>query len=248
MPLLRKDQLATAIANEESLATTLLVACLDNFGTAFFEWEPDALDLELRGAFGVEMPTENRDKLWALVTAITTNLFYVSLESFIPICNSLNGTEANFQYYDPVTGEEAAWAITEVLLSDPPVDEDPADRFSHEIKHYIGLTLKSEGITTPPRILAPYAAYDDTLEDRAGAVIGPDESMLKMYSDRQTREKEEIEQYVNERLDQLGAQLQQLPLAHGDTSGLLDHLRQARTGATGKSPPAEPELSVLPSL
>jgi hypothetical protein len=233
MPLLRKDQLAATISNDESLATTLLVACLDEFGTDFFDWEPVTFDLEAKAAFGTEMPQSNRDKLWALVTALTTDSFYVSLESFLPICNSLNGAEANFKYYDPVTSEEAAWAITEVMLNDPPKqDMDPSMRFSDEIKRYVGLTLRAEGITEPPPVLAPYAIIEEGLEDRAGAIIGPDESMLKMHSDRQQREKKEIEQYVNERLDQLGAQLQALPLRRGNTSGLLNYLQQARTAAT----------------
>jgi len=240
MPLLRKDQLAAVIENEESLATTLLVACIDQFGTDFFEWEPQTFDLELKGAFGTEMPQVNRDKLWALITSLTTNLFYISLETFIPTCNSLNDAEANFQYYDPVTSEEAAWAITEVLLNSPPEgDEDPADRFSHEIKQYIGYTLESEGITEPPASLEPYVEMRAKPGEDLGITVGPDETMVKMYADRQAGEKENIEKYVTDRLDQLAAQLQQLPLVHGEVAGLVDHLRQARVAATAISQPAE---------
>lgn len=249
MSLLRKDKLAGMLKDEETLATTLMVICLDTWGTEFFDWEPAAFDLELRGRYGTEMPRTNHDKLWGLVTAMTTNLFYISLESFIPIANALNGAEANFQYYDPVTSEEAAWAITEVLLNDAPAEgKDPAKQFSHEIKQYIGFSLRSEGVTNPPAVLKPYAEIPADLEERAGASMGPDESMVKMYTDRQARERNEINQYVNERIDQLGAQLQLLPLVNGDTAGLLDHLRQAKTDATGLSLPAEPGTSVLPYL
>lgn len=249
MPLLRKDKLAGMLKDEETLATTLMAICLDTWGTEFFDWEPAAFDLELRGTYGTDMPHINHDKLWGLVTAMTTNLFYISLESFIPIANALNGAEANFQYYDPVTSEEAAWAITEVLLNDAPAEgKDPAEQFSHEIKQYIGFSLRAEGVTNPPAVLKPYAEISEDLEERAGASIGPDEMMLKMYSDRQAKERTEIDQYVNDRIDQLGAQLQSLPLVNGDTAGLLDHLRQAKKGAIGLSQPAEPADSVLPYL
>ena len=114
MPLLIKDRVAALLTNEEMLATPLLVLCMDEFGTEFLEWEPETFDIEIQTRFGVQMPDSNRDKLWAMVTALTTNLFYVSLETFIPTCNMLNGSEADFDNYDPVTSEEAAWGIVEV--------------------------------------------------------------------------------------------------------------------------------------
>lgn len=246
MPLLRKDQFAGVLQDEESRATTLLVICIDQFGTEMFKWEPETFNLEVKRAFSVDMPAGNRDKLWALITAMTTNLFYISLESFMPICNALNDSEADFQHYDPVTSEEAAWGITEVLLVDPPKDgEDPANRFSHEIKRYIGLTLESEGVTTPPKVLKNYVEVDKPFnEEEVGAIIGPDESILKMYMDRQKSEQADIEKYVNDRLDQLAAQLQALPLVHGSTDGLVDHLRQVRAAAIATP---QPEESIEPS-
>ena len=180
--MLRNERLAEIVTNEETLASTLLLACVDMFSTEFFDWETETFDIECRRAFGVELPDENRDKVWALVTALATNLFYVSLESFIPICNSLNGSEADFAHYDPITGEEAAWGITEVLLHDPAEKgENTGDRFTHEIKSYIALTLSSEGVTTPPSLLKPYTEYDRDPEEAAGAIVGPDEHMLNMY-------------------------------------------------------------------
>ena len=78
-------------------------------------------------------------------------------------CNALSGSEADFDNYDPVTGEEAAWGITEVLLIDAPeADDEPAShRFSHEIKRYIGMTLEAEGVTTPPALLKPFVEFQE---------------------------------------------------------------------------------------
>lgn len=248
MPLLRKDQLAEIVSDESTMGTTLLLACVDTFGLSFFEWEPETFDLDCKSAFGVELPQVNKDKVWALVTALTTNLFYISLETFMPICNALNDSQADFRAYDPVDSDEAAWALVEVLINDPPEEgEDVSKRFSHEIKRYIGLTLKSEGVTTPPRILAPFVEYDQSPEEEAGIQIGPDEAMLNMYEDRQARERDSIEAYISQRITALSSQIQQLPLQQGDTSQIHAYLQQIRIAVTNsqQSEESEPLLSVL---
>jgi len=234
MPLLIKDRVAALLTNEEMLATPLLVLCMDEFGTEFLEWEPETFDIEIQTRFGVQMPDSNRDKLWAMVTALTTNLFYVSLETFIPTCNTLNGSEADFDNYDPVTSEEAAWGIVEVSFVDPPKeDQAPGDRFSHEVKRYIGLTLQAEGVTTPPPILKPFTEYDQDPEEEVGITIGPDESMFKMYTNRQAAERADIEDYVRGRLEELITQLKMLPLRIGKVSQMDQFLQQAKATLTG---------------
>lgn len=233
------DVYATAFKSEETLGTVLLVMCMDAFGIEFFEWEPETLDSEILLRFGVEMPDVNRDKLWALVTALTTNLFYVSLETFIPTCNALNGSEADFDNYDPVTGEEAAWGIVEVTLVDPPEQGEPGDRFSHEIKTYVGLTLQAEGITKPPAFLKPYTESDIDYEAEAGISIGPDEHMLAMHTQRQTEAREEIEGYVRDQLTLLVAQLKALPMSVGSADKLDEFMRSAHTVLRGLPTPEE---------
>ncbi len=217
MALLRKDQLTKIVQDEDMLATPLLVLCIDTFGTDFFNWEPATFDLECAAEFGIQLPDVNRDKVWALVTLVSTDLFYKSLESFIPIANSLNDSEADFDEYDPVTGEEAAWAVAEANLVDPQdKQDDPAKRFSHDIRRYIGETLRTEGVTTPPASLAPYAEYDRDPEERVGISAGPDPDFVAMHERRQADERAEIERYVTERLDLLHRQLKLLPLQHGN--------------------------------
>jgi len=247
MPLLRKDQLFNAVTDETMMGTSLLLICVDTFGISFFDWEPETFALDCKSAFGTELPQVNKDKIWSLVTALTTNLFYISLETFMPICNALSDSQADFRAYDPVDSEEAAWGIIEVLLNDPPdEDEDVAVRFSHEIKRYVGLTLSSEGVTTPPRVLAPFVEYDEDPEEKAGIEIGPDEAMLNMYEDRQARERDDIESYISQRLDLLTAQIQQLPLKSGDTTRISEYLQQIRTAVT--NPTQAGELATSPQV
>jgi hypothetical protein len=233
-----RDKLAGVLTNEETLATTLLVICVDQIGTEFFEWEPETFNVEMQSKFGVEIPPVNRDKIWALVSVLTTDLFYHSLETFIPTCNTLAGSEANFDDYDPVTGEEAAWGIVETGLIDPPESGSAAARFSHEIKRYIGLTLQSEGVTTPPAFLKPFVEFDVDPEENVGLNIGPDENMLAMYAKRQQEQRGEIEAFVRSRLEDLIAQLRLLPLQNGSTSKISEFVGQARSLLQGLPTPA----------
>jgi hypothetical protein len=222
------------------LATPLLVMCIDQLGTEFFEWEPETFNTEIRTRFGIQMPLVNRDKVWALVSVLTTDLFYKSLETFIPVCNTLNGSEADFDDYDPVTGEEAAWGIVETSLVDPPETEALGERFSHEIKRYVAMTLQSEGVTTPPTFLKQFVEYDTDPEEAVGITIGPDEEMLAMYTKRQQSERDAIEGYVRSRLEDLVAQLKLLPLKNGDTSKINEFVTQARSLLTGLPTPEPP--------
>jgi hypothetical protein len=232
----KDEQAARILTNERMLATPLMVLCVDRFGTEFFEWEPSTFEIESRAQFGIEIPDLNRDKIWALVSSLVSDAFYKSLESFIPICNSLNGSIANFDDYDPVTGEEAAWGITEVVLNDPPEDK-LENLFSHEIKYYVGLTLKSEGVTTPPRVLIPFVEYDEDPEEQAGIAIGPDESFVAMHAKRQKEESEGITDYVRSRMELMMAQLRALPLQSGNVQTIPSLMSAAQKALVGLPKP-----------
>lgn len=231
MPKLHDIKLGEIMSDESMLATPLLVMCVDAFGTDFFNWEPRTFDIESRAAFGVDVPDVNRDRIWALVTALTTDGVYKSLETFLPVANTLNLAEADFLQYDPVTSEEAAWALTELVINDPPEGGVPfADRFSHEIRRYIGLTLQTEGVTSPSGLLGQVAEFsDDRIAKIEGITAGADESMFQMYMQRQAEQKAEIDDYVNQMFQLMIQQLQRLPLQSGSTKNLDQLLRQAQT-------------------
>lgn len=226
------EQAARVLTNETVLATPLVVLCVDRFGTEFFGWEPETFTIETRAQFGIEVPDLNRDKIWALVSTLTSDAFYKSLETFIPVCNSLNDSIANFDDYDPVTGEEAAWAITEVILNDPPT-VDLRELFSHEIRYYIGLTLKSEGVTAPPRVLVPFVEFDEDPESTAGSIIGPDEGFVAMHARRQREEQAGITDYVRSRMALLMQQLKALPLRSGNVRAVPSLLTEAQRVLVG---------------
>jgi hypothetical protein len=225
MPQVIKTQLGNLINDEKMLATPLMVICTDEFGNEFWAWEPETFDIECKASFGVEMPAINRDKVWALVAVLTTDAFYKSLESFIPIVNALNSSGANFHQFDPATTEESAWAITEIFLNDPPEkSEQFEERFSHEVRRYIALTMTDEGLLEPPKILADIAEFENDPEAQAGAIIGPDEAMVQMVMTRQKAELAEINDYVQGQLRLMFEQLQAIPLRSGDAGDVAGYL------------------------
>jgi hypothetical protein len=228
--LLKRQEVRPFLLSEKTFAATLLVICVDEFGTDFFNWEPDTLRIEAMHTWGIEIPEVNRDKIWALVTCLTTNLFYISVEMFIHVCNALSSSGVDFLNYDPANGNEMAWGLIEVTLIDPPEKgEDDPSRFSHEIKRYIGAQLTDEGMTTPPRILS-FAEYDADPENAAGIALEPDPVMANLYSDRQQRSRLEIEQYVVEKLQMLMTELEKVPLTYGST----EKIRQLKLDVQSK--------------
>lgn len=204
----QKEHLKKLLQNEDSFATSLLAICLDLYGTKIFEWEPESLWLELAEDTGVVLPRVNKDKIQALITALTTDLFYTSVEAFNHICNVLSGSEASFDYWDVLTPEEILWGIYEVSLNDSD-EENKLLKFSDEIKIYIGEVLKDSGIVDPPdvlkigQILNPYEGLDQ---------FSDDPELFNAIFDKQEKEKRDLIIYLINRLYDLLKELNSLPL------------------------------------
>ena len=199
-------------------ATTCLILCIDAFGIEFFEWEPETLTIEAKNEWGIELPGATRDKIWALVTLLTTDQFERNVELFMQVCNTLSGAGVSFNSFDEVEPEEIAWALTEVETVDP----DPNRKYSGEIRRFIGLTLEQNGITKPPKVLdlAVFGTSEPFTRDTDA--IGADPALVKSYMTRQSQEAADIDQTITERLLELLHQLQGLPLQNGQTAGLDD--------------------------
>lgn len=241
MPALRKQKIRGFIADPDTFATSLLVLAIDEFGTDFFDWEVETFLIEAQAAWGLEPPQFARDRIWALVTVLTTDLYRRSLETFIHVTNAINDVDIDMQSYDFPAPSECAWSVAETTLIDPP-DEEEDGSFSHEIRRYLGVRLKQEGITTPPKLLN-MAEYDRDPEEEVGIIHGDDPDFVNMQSDRQAGIRLEIEEYVMSRLKRLMAQLQALPLVNGRTE-YVDAMRlrvqQAQAGQlqpTGSAAP-----------
>jgi hypothetical protein len=156
----------------ETRASTLLVLMTDLFGMAeFVNWEPETIHLELADLLTVgwsRLPKLVRDRIDAVTAAVSTNNVYVSLESFIHVVNAFAGGGVDFSTFDPATIEESALAVLELNLLDDDGGRDNREKFSGEIRKYLGVRAEYEGLTRQPSILkwadAPKKSEPDAVD------------------------------------------------------------------------------------
>jgi hypothetical protein len=212
---LKRKEIADWWVNREAFATTLLALAIDEFGTECFEWEPETIRLEISDLYNVEIPGVNMDKLLGLMTAMSTDLFYRSVETFTHVANALNGSEANFQLWDPVEADEAAWAISEIYLNDPPPrGKTLTELYSEDVRRYLGVILEEEAIITPPDLLE-IAIVSPSFKG-SEATFADDPALFQgLYRLSQAKSKG-IAEYVSRRMDALSQQLSDIPLQNRD--------------------------------
>lgn len=221
-----EQRAASMLSDQNTTGTPLLVLLIDRFGTAMFDWEPDTLRLEIKSTWGVEPPQENMDKIWALISLITTNLFNVSLEFFIHVSNALSGNGADFANYDPATVQEMCWAITEQHLIAP---FEKGEDFSSEILTYMKASLLEEGFSQVPQILTEHIGKDLTSSELVEDGLAIDEIDTNAYWDMQTRKRLDIDAYLVARMRQLIDELAALPLHHAKTDQIKQLQERAHT-------------------
>lgn len=173
----------------EAPATVLVAVLLKHFGNPeFFDWEPDVLYQEVQDDFGAKMPPGVSDKIWALVTALTTDLFYKDPLFFNHVANALGGGPTNMEDLELATLEEIAWAVIEVGMND--LDDTDEQDFAIEVQVFVGAVLKREG-------LGPVAPLE-WAETEAPGFNADDPTVAAM----QTQDREEKVQAMREHLKQ----------------------------------------------
>lgn len=212
-------------------ATALLVLLIDEYGTEWFDWEPETLEHEIQARWRVALPAHNRDKIWALVTMLTTNQFYRNLDCFVHTCNALNDRGSDFQNFDPPSVSDIAWAVAESTMIDPPEPRDESRQFSPEVVHLMSLTMDQEGFSRSPKILAKYASPTGD-ESKLQVVLDGDGIDYKAYWTDQERKRVEVDQYVASRLAETLDLMGRLPLRHADPEAIAG-LKQRANKALG---------------
>ena len=200
------------LEDRETFGTVLLAILLDSYGTNMFEWEPESLTQQIWDDFNAKMPPINRDKVWSLIVAMTSNQFYLNIEVFKATCDALSNEDPDFSTFNPSDPEELAWGVTEVLLNDPPDEKLGNTEFSHEIEYYVGLILKENGVLQPPVQLS-FAQYGQENPVTALETVFADDPVLfQAAHENQLRLKAAVEEYVQLRLQALITQLNSAPL------------------------------------
>jgi len=211
---MKNAQLRALMLNPNTPATVLLVLLIDWWGMDWFEWEPDTLREELKDEFNAHVPQLSIDKLWALVTYLTTDQFFTQLPVFIAICNVLSDTEADFETFDPATTEELLWALAELNMLEP----INTSKFSEDIKLYVGMQLREDSVLTKPKLLEWAESPPDT-EERLDK-FQDDPVFFNAIWDKQKGDDQAMMQRVGTRLFGMVQALKGLPLVSGTTDEL----------------------------
>lgn len=208
------------LGDEDTFMTTLLVIFIDEYGTEALMWHPETIRLELQDDFNVTLPKENFDKLMTGIMVLTTDYFYKEVSRFIRMCNIISGDDFDPEVFDPADSLEMAWAITEVLMIDPPEESEP---FDDEIRAYVGEVLKEEGYVTPPDVLR--IALDADLSAQVSNDFADDPEMFQAIHQSQTAKADEVNGIIQANLQSLWTQLTALPLQNGTTKNLIERMR-----------------------
>lgn len=169
------------IQSPETMATVVHAIIRDKYGDEAYWWDPLTVALELKADFQVDACPEFMDRWGAMQVVMTGDSFFRRIDSFFAVCNAFSSGEPFFGAFDPVTVEEAAWAVAEVGMNR---DMLP---FSPTIKKYCEIILGKNGYgrDNAPKIfdLVFDEDHDGTsLKDiKAGLVSDENGDALKQY-------------------------------------------------------------------
>jgi hypothetical protein len=178
--------------------------------------------LEVKDDLGVQPSADLLDRIQAGSSLFTSNLFFLSLEAFSPICNALNFGPVTAQVLIPADLDDVLWGITEARML-----VGTQDKFSHNIARYVGVLLQQEGIVKPPSVLS-FAEYDPQGAINTQDAFLTDEVLYQVYWEEQQKQKDFLEELNKQKLLLLMQQLADLPLVNGDASLIRQRLAQAK--------------------
>ena len=218
------------ILSDSSLYTTSILALLaDRFGTEFFEWDPLTVDMELQVEAGIQPSPALLDKIQAGVSLFSTNLFFVSLETFGITCNTLNFGVTSSNIMVPADLDDVLWGVTEASILLGP-EMYSKDEFSHNVAKYVGMLLSQDGIIKPPRML-DFAEIDKDLNIRADAAFDDDDTMREAYWRNQEMDNKMLDKVNYAKIMSLMTQLTKLPLEHGNPEFVTSTLQRLKGAA-----------------
>ena len=143
--MLQRNPNVKRLLEQDDTSAIVLKTILDEaFGEDWYDWDPVTIYLELRSVFYCEASTECIDRINAIQTIMLSGVYFESLDTFMAITNTLSDGVPSFTVFDPATGPEIAWGITEVSLMRDLIPYGPS------VKLYIKKTMQHEGVTAYP--------------------------------------------------------------------------------------------------
>ena len=203
------------LLDPDTFTTSVLAILKDEYGDEFMEWDPATIEIELRALGVKEMPEHLANKINAGTALFTSNLFFVSLETFIATTLVLNNIPVTTESMLLPDIDDILWAATEVRLL---LGKDyPENEYGHDIARLTGKLLADDGIYTPPQLLE-FAEYPENeianMESYGKGLEGTPAAIDAQVQFDQMRENaSNLELQANKKLQELLSQLLELPLA-----------------------------------
>lgn len=197
------------VQSDETFGTTMIAIAVEVLDENFFDWDPEALRLELEGLLRVKCSEIAFNRMMGAINVATSNAFYQSLPDFVRIVDALaDGTPPHVLALPDAY--DLAWGMTEALLLWPP-DENDDEPFNQEIVDYIGAALDHEGFTTPPDILRlGLRADSENLLQKVQMEFAEDPVMTQAVMQTQRDKTTEIERNLQADLRLLFGQLKSI--------------------------------------
>lgn len=196
-----------ALESTETKATVLHAILRKQYGDDVYDWDMATIAMEVMDDFKAEISAESANRWAALQLAMTTDAFFTRLDAFLAIANTLSSGEPFFSMFDPVTTEEAAWAIAEMSLNRESLP------FSYAIRQYLKALLKQDG-------------YGDTYPDVFKAVLAPETPERAHEEVREiirTQNADVVDTLIDEELADMVMQFDKIPSLNGVDDLLLEN-------------------------
>lgn len=188
-----------ALESPQTLATVVHAIVLDQYGEPAYDWDPATVAMELADDFKAEICTPAMDRWCAIQAVMGSDAFFKRLDVFLNICNTLASGSPSFLVFDPVTSEEAAWAVAEVAMNR---DVLP---FSYAIQQYMRQQLTADGFDPSSGDLPP--VFAEMFERN------PDEGRIRsaLTGEAADANAKNIENYLLEQMFDLDVQFNRIP-------------------------------------
>lgn len=188
-----------ALESPETLATVVHAIMLDQYGEQAYGWDPVTCAMELADDFRAEVCTPAMDRWCAMQVIMGSDAFFKRLDAFLNVCNTLASGAPSFEMFDPVTSEEAAWAVAEVAMNRDML------QFSYPIQQYMRQRLEADGFDPSSGDLP--AVFAEMFEKR------PDEGRIRssftgLAADANAGN---IERYLMEQMFDMDVQFNRIP-------------------------------------
>ena len=159
---------------------------MEEYGTEFFDWEPEVLRIEVLADFGVNLSDTQSDKIQAAIIIISTDHFENDWHTFNCCIHGLSGEPFSYDELYPVDAEQIAAAIPEVeVIRNHYLGE--GFNFSAEVNAYAGMIFSEYGLFFAPSEFPTAIMPALPGEHSSDSQVEKKEALAELYSAKKSK-------------------------------------------------------------